>query len=200
MDVGTYVHTWINSVWIYALKLGHVNKCDLEKEWKRERDSGWHWGCPKVVFPQAWIWSTLMPVALLQKAASLRCLKFSCSSLPSIGCGFSEEKPIQALRMAKWGSRTQADQMLWRLGVYVGKEYGRLNINVITDISRIKQNKVALVAERGRDIREAWVCVWVSHVQGMWQYVCMCVCVYYLSMLQYAYLDLNAHSNMYTHE
>lgn len=37
-------------------------------------------------------------------------------------------------------------------------------------------------------------------MQGMWQYVCMCVCVYYLSMLQYAYLDLNAHSNMYTHE
>lgn len=34
-----------------------------------------------------------------------------------------------------------------------------IKINMIIDISRIKQNKVGLVGERGRDIREAQVCV-----------------------------------------
>ena len=40
----------------------------------------------------------------------------------------------------------------------MGEEYGNLNVNIIPEISRIKQNKLGLVGERGRDIMEVQMC------------------------------------------
>lgn len=41
----------------------------------------------------------------------------------------------------------------------MGKESGSLNMSSTTEIPRLKQNKLGLVDERGRDITEVQVCV-----------------------------------------
>lgn len=52
----------------------------------------------------------------------------------------------------------KAYQILWSPRVHVGKESGSLNINIATEVSRIKKNKLGLMDERGRDITEVQVC------------------------------------------
>lgn len=57
------------------------------------------------------------------------------------------------------GAEPKPDQKLCSSGVYAGKESGSLNMSSATEIPRLKQNKLGLVDERGRDITEVQVCV-----------------------------------------
>lgn len=58
-----------------------------------------------------------------------------------------------ALGTSGKGAETKADQILGCSGVYMGKEFGSLNIHITTEVSRIKQNQLGLVDERGRHSR-----------------------------------------------
>lgn len=49
------------------------------------------------------------------------------------------------------GAEPKADQRLRCSRVYVGKEFGSLNIHIPTEVSRIKQNQLGFVDERSRD-------------------------------------------------
>ena len=61
-------------------------------------------------------------------------------------------------RQLNEGAQPKADRMLWGSGVYVGRGYGSLNMNMTADILRIKQDKGGLVGE-GDWVLEAQVCV-----------------------------------------
>jgi hypothetical protein len=92
-----------------------------------------------------------MPVALLLKAGSLECLKFSCPGEPMIPHHHPCEGSLQTESLFRpWeqlskGSRSNAFLMLWCSGVYVGKGYGRRKTRFIIEISGIE-----LVEETGR--------------------------------------------------
>ena len=78
------------------------------------------------------------------------------------------------------GAELKADQILWCPGVYMGEEFENLNVNITTEVSRIKQDSLGSVDERGRDFMEVQVCVSAcAHV-----YMCLCrwICVHHLSL------------------
>ena len=52
----------------------------------------------------------------------------------------------------------------------MGEEFENLNVNITTEVSRIKQDSLGSVDERGRDFMEVQVCVSAcAHV-----YMCLC--------------------------
>lgn len=99
-----------------------------------------------------------MPVALLQKAGSLRPLKVSCHRDPVVPHhhlmkGVYGGETCTALGTSGKGVETKTDQILGCSGLYMGKEFGSLNIHITTEVLRIKQNQLGLVDERGRHSR-----------------------------------------------
>lgn len=160
-----------------------MNECDRKDE--REILTK-QWGCSKVFFHTG---LNLIHSDACSSSPKTRLLEVSqiifhgASTLPH---HHPYEGSLQRRGLCRpWGqlsdgAELKADQMLWCLGVYVGKEFESLNINITTEVSRIKQDNLGSVHERGRDFREVQVCV--SACAHIYMYLCTCICVHYLSL------------------
>lgn len=171
-----------------------MNKCDRKNG--RQRDSDWTLGPSKSCFPTNL--NLIHPDACgsSPESRSLRSLKFSChrdlTVLHDPYKGILQRRNLYRPwgHLSK-GAKPKAGQMLQCFWVYLGKEYGSLNVNITIEVSEIRQNKLGVVGdERGRHMKEA-------HIYGLWQYVYTCINEYYLFMPLYAYLNINALSDVH---